>query len=174
MNSIPEIDPSPTVHDPIHHVAHAFEREGENLWVYCWFEPGAHLPEHFHPTLEERWEVLDGTIELKLDGHWRSLADTDGPVRVGPYVRHEIRNSSGGPVRARAKVLPAGHLEEFLTEAAQAARDGVFTAGGLPTSLRNAVWIAAFAQRHRHETVMASPPPALQRIVLPILARFAH
>ena len=77
-------------------------------------------------------------------------------------------------MRARAKVLPGGQLEEFLTDSAQAARDGVFTAGGLPTSPRNAVWIAAFAQRHRHETVMTFPPPALQRIVLPILARFAH
>lgn len=133
MTSMPDIKPSPTVHDPIHRVGHAFEREGENLWVRCWFEPGAHLP-----------------------------------------VRHEVRNTSGGLVIARARVLPAGHLQEFLTDAARAARDGVFTPGGLPTSLRNAVWIAAFAQRHRHETVMTSPPLALQRMVLPILARFAH
>jgi mannose-6-phosphate isomerase-like protein (cupin superfamily) len=174
MNPTAVNDPSPTVHDPIHHVAHAFEREGENLWVHCWLEPGAHLPEHFHPTLEERWEVLDGTIQLKLDGHCRCLTVQDGPVRLGPDVRHEIRNTSDRRVRARAEVLPAGHLEAFLTEAAQAARHGVFTAGGLPTSLRHAVWIAAFAQRHRHETVMTSPPPAVQRIVLPLLARFAR
>jgi mannose-6-phosphate isomerase-like protein (cupin superfamily) len=163
----------PTIHDPIHHVAHAFERDGENLWVQCWFEPEAHLPEHFHPTLEERWEVLEGTLRLKLDGRWRWLTVDDGPVPVASGARHELRNSSGWPVRARAEVLPAGHLEEFLTDAARAARDGVFTARGLPTSLRNAVRIAAFAQRHRHETVMTFPPPALQRIVLPILARFA-
>jgi hypothetical protein len=167
------IELSPTVHDPIHHVAHAFAREGENLWVHCWFEPDAHLPEHFHPTLEERWEVLAGTIQLRLDGHWRWLTDADEPVHVAPKVRHAVCNPSGRPARARAKVLPAGHLEEFLTEAARAVREGVFTAGGLPTSLRNAVWTAAFAQRHRHETVMTFPPPALQRIVLPLLARFA-
>jgi phytoene/squalene synthetase len=77
-------------------------------------------------------------------------------------------------VRARAEVLPAGHLEEFLTETARAAHDAMFTVRGLPTSLRNAVWVAAFAQRHRHETVMTSPPPVLQRIVLPLLARFAR
>lgn len=64
--------------------------------------------------------------------------------------------------------------EEFLTYSAQATRDGMFTARGLPTSPRNAVWIAAFAQRHRHETVMTSPPPAVQRVVLPLLARFAQ
>jgi mannose-6-phosphate isomerase-like protein (cupin superfamily) len=174
MTSMPDIEPSPTVHDPIHHVANSFEREGENLWVYCWFELDAHLPEHFHPTLEEHWEVLDGTIQLKLDGHWQWLTVEDGPVRVAPGVRHEVRNRSGRPARARAKVCPAGHLEEFLTEAARAAREGMFSAGGLPTSLRNAAWVAAFAQRHRHETVMTSPPAALQRVVLPLLARFAR
>lgn len=174
MTFRPDSDPSPTVHDPIHRVAHAFEREGEDLWVHCWFEPGAHLPEHFHPTLEERWEVLEGTLQLKLDGDWRWLGVEAGPVRVARAARHEVRNTSGRPVRARAKVLPAGHLEEFLTDSARAARDGVFTARGLPTSPRNAVWIAAFAQRHRRETVMTFPPLALQRIVLPILARFAR
>jgi hypothetical protein len=165
-------DPAPTIHDPIHRVAHAFEREGPNLWVHCWFEPEAHLPEHFHPTLEERWEVLHGSLQLKLDGHWRSLTREDGAAQVPREVRQEIRNSSGRTVRARAEVLPAGHLEEFLTEAARAAQDAMFTARSLPTSLRNAVWVAEFAQRHRHETVMTSPPPLLQRIVLPFLARF--
>jgi quercetin dioxygenase-like cupin family protein len=174
MTSTPDTVSSPTIHDPIHHVAHAFEREGENLWVHCWFAPGAHLPEHYHPTLEEHWEVLDGTIQLKLEGRWRWLTVQDGRVCVAREARHEVRNLSRRPAKARAKVLPAGHLEEFLTDAAQAAHDGVFTAGGLPTSLRNAVWIAALAQRHRHETVMTFPPPALQRIVLPILARFAR
>jgi hypothetical protein len=174
MNPTPDVGPSPTVNDPIHHASYAFERNGEDLWVHCWLAPGAHLPEHFHPTLEERWEMLDGTIQLKLDGDWRWLTVQDGPVRVAPEVRHELRNPSGWPARARAEVLPAGQLEEFLTDSAQAARDGVFTARGLPTSLRNAAWIAAFAPRHRHETVMTFPPPALQRIVLPILARFAH
>lgn len=172
MTSAHTTEPAPAIYDPIHHVAHAFQREGENLWVHCWFDPGARLPEHFHPTLEEHWEVLDGTLQLRLDGHWQRLTDADGPVRVAPGMPHEVRNP-GGPAKARAKVLPAGHLEEFLTDAARAAQAGVFTAGGLPTSLRNAVWIAAFAQRHRHETVMTSPPPALQRIALPLLARFA-
>jgi len=168
------VGPSPTVSDPIHHTSCAFERDGENLWVHCWLEPGAHLPEHFHPTLEERWEMLDGTIQLKLDGRWRCLTAEDGPVRVAPGVRHELRNPSVRPARARTEVLPAGHLEEFLTESAQAASDGLFTARGLPTSPRNAVWVAAFAQRHRHETVMTYPAPALQRIILPLLARFAR
>lgn len=123
--------------------------------------------------------MLDGSLQLRLDGCWRSLTVQDGPVRVVPAMRHEIRNPGQRLVRARAEVLPAGRLQEFLTDSARAAREGMFTARGLPTSLRSAVWVAAFAQRHRDETVMTFPPPALQRIVLPLLARlpadpFAH
>jgi hypothetical protein len=44
-------------YDPIHRVSFAFEHETDRLWVFTWLEPGGHLPEHFHPTLEERWEV---------------------------------------------------------------------------------------------------------------------
>ena len=48
-------------HDPIHRVSMAFEREGDSLWVHTWLEDGGELPEHFHPTLEEHWEVVAGS-----------------------------------------------------------------------------------------------------------------
>jgi quercetin dioxygenase-like cupin family protein len=162
------------VHDPIHHCSYAFRREGENLWVYTWLEDGGHLPEHFHPSLEERWETLEGTARLKLDGTWRDLVPEDGPVLVAPNVRHELKNTSGRRARLRTEAIPAGRLEQFLAESARAARDGLYNARNMPTSWRGAVWIADFAQRFRDETVMTSPPPALQRAILPLLARFAR
>jgi hypothetical protein len=161
------------VQDPIHRVAYSFRRDGGDLWVSSWLEDGGHLPEHFHPTLEEEWEVLDGAIRIKLDGAWRDLVAADGPVLVAPGVRHELRNVSGRQARLRTRVTPPGGLEEFLTESAQAARDGLFDARSMPTSLRGAGWIARFALRFRHETVMCSPPPALQRVLLPVVARLA-
>jgi mannose-6-phosphate isomerase-like protein (cupin superfamily) len=162
------------VHDPIHRVSYAFSREGENLWVHSWLEDGGHLPEHFHPSLEERWESLEGTARVKLDGVWRDLTPDDGPVVVAPNVRHELRNTSGREARLRTEVIPGAGLEEFLTESARAAREGLYNARNLPTSFRGATWLAAFALRFRHETVMTSPPPAVQRVVLPLVARFAR
>jgi quercetin dioxygenase-like cupin family protein len=162
------------IHDPIHRVSYSFDREGENLWVHTWLEDGGHLPEHFHPSLEERWEALDGKARVKLDGTWRDLVPEDGPVVVAPNVRHELANTSGREARLRTEVIPAGRLEEFLTESARAAREGLYNERNLPTSFRGAVWLAAFAQRFRDETVMTSPPPAVQRVVLPLVARFAR
>jgi quercetin dioxygenase-like cupin family protein len=162
------------VHDPIHRVSYAFERDGENLWVYTWLENGGHLPEHFHPSLEEHWEVLEGRAQVKLAGEWRELVPEDGPLAVLPGVRHELKNESGARARLRTEVKPAGKLEEFLVESARAAREGIYNSRNMPTSWRGVVWIADFAQRHRDETVMCSPPPALQRVVTPLVARLAR
>jgi hypothetical protein len=114
--------------DPIHRVAMAFERDGDSLWVFTWLDNGGHLPEHFHPTLTERWEVLEGSAGVKVDGRWRELA----------------------------------------------AREGLYNARNLPTGLRGAAWVSEFALRFRDETVMCSPPPAVQRLLLPAAARLTR
>jgi quercetin dioxygenase-like cupin family protein len=162
------------IHDPIHRVSYTFERDGENLWVHTRFEDGAHLPEHFHPNSEERWAALDGTLRVKLDGTWRDLRPEDGPVAVLPNMRHELKNESGRTVEGKTECIPALNLEEFLAETARAAREGLYNSRNLPTSWRGAVWAADLAHRYRDETVMCSPPPALQRIFTPLLARFAR
>jgi hypothetical protein len=98
----------------------------------------------------------------------------DGPILVARNVRHELKNESGRVARLRTRVTPPGRLEEFLTESARAAREGLSNARNLPTGWRGATWIADFALRFQDETVMTSPPPALQRLALPLLARFAR
>ena len=162
------------VRAPIHRCSYAFEREGEDLWVYTWLDDGGQLPEHFHPSLEEHWEALEGSVRVKLSGTWRDLVPEDGPVVVARDTRHELKNTSGSQAYLRAKVIPAGRLQEFLEETARAAGEGLYNARNLPTSLRGALWAAKLAQRFRDETVMCSPPPALQRLVVPLVARLAR
>ena len=161
------------VHDPVHRSSYSFRREGDNVWVETWLEDGGGLPEHFHPSLEERWEALDGNARLKLAGVWRDLSPDDGPVLVARNVRHALENRSGREVHLRTEVIPGGRLEEFLVESARAAREGLYNSRNLPTSWRGAVWVAGFAQRFRDETVMTSPPPVLQQVLLPLVTRLA-
>ena len=163
-----------TVHDPIHKASYAFVREGENVWVYTWLEEGGHLPEHFHPSFDEYWESLDGKVRARVDGAWRDLVPEDGPVHVARNVAHELKNECGRQVRLRCEVKPGGRLEEFLTESARAASEGLYNSRNLPTSWRGAVWLADFAMRFRDETVVTSPPPAVQRVLLPLVACFAR
>ena len=161
-------------HDPIHRVSMSFEREGDGLWVHTVLEPGGNLPEHFHPTLTETWEVVDGSAGVKLDGTWRELTPADGGVLVNPYARHALRNTGGSTARLRTWVTPPGRLEEFLTESARAAQERLYNGHNLPTSLRGAAWVSEFALRFRDETVMCSPPPAVQKVALPLAARLTR
>jgi hypothetical protein len=161
-------------YDPVHRVAMTFEREGGSLRVFTRLDAGGHLPEHFHPVLDERWEVLEGSAGVKLAGRWHELTAADGPGHDARGVRHELRNTSAARARLRTEVTPAGRLEEFLTESARAAREGLYNARNLPTGLRGAAWVSEFALRFRDETVMCSPPPALQRLVLPAAARLTR
>jgi hypothetical protein len=102
------------------------------------------------------------------------LTAADGPVLVEPYVRHELRNTSAGTARLRCWVTPPGRLATFLTESARAAREGLYDERNLPTDMRGAAWLSEFALRFRDETVMCSPPPALQRVLLPVAARLTR
>jgi mannose-6-phosphate isomerase-like protein (cupin superfamily) len=160
-----------SVHDPIHRATFEFHPDGDTLRVDTWLDDGGHLPEHFHPTLDETWQALDGTVRVKLDGTWRELSAEDGVVPVPRNMRHELENASGRRVHLVGTATPPGGLQEFLTESARAAEDGLYNARNLPRSWRGAMWIADFAYRFRDETVMCSPPPALQRAVLPVVAR---
>jgi quercetin dioxygenase-like cupin family protein len=165
-------DAAEPIRDPVHRTSYTFRREGDNLWVETWFEDGAHLPEHYHPTLTEYWEIVDGSAQVKLNGRIIELTPEDAPVHVAPNDRHELRNISGRQVHARTQVIPAGRLQEFLTESGWAAREGLYNARNMPTSIRAAGWLADWGQRYRDETVATSPPPVIQRIVLPLLVRF--
>jgi hypothetical protein len=68
-------------------------------------------------------------------------------------------------------VEPALRLQAFLEESAAAAREGLFTARGLPHGLGGARWAANFLERYRGETVLLKPPQPVQRALIALLAR---
>jgi quercetin dioxygenase-like cupin family protein len=160
-----------THNDPVHKVRYSFEPDGENLIVDTWMEPGGELPEHYHPIQEEHWSVVEGKVELKLDGDKRVIGPEDGAMIVKPGARHALKAVLDEEVHLRCHVYPALHLEEFLTDAAKAAQEGMFGKGGLPKSLAGARWAAEFLKRHRGETVMTFPPAFMQSTMIGLLAR---
>jgi len=157
--------------DPVHHVRYAFERQGENLEVETWMEPGGGLPEHLHPTQEEHWSVLDGEVLFGLGGTKRVIGPADGVMVVKPGTKHSLAGTGKGEAHLHCLVMPAGKLEEFLTDSAAAAREGMFAKGGIPKSLKGARWAASFLQRHRDEVVMTFPPDFAQRAMIALLGR---
>lgn len=162
---------SEPAYDPVHRARYAFERDGENLTVDAWLEPGGVLPEHFHPIQTERWSVVEGEVSFQLGDTQRVIGPADGEMLVRPGVRHSLQSTGRAEAHLRCHVEPAGDLEAFLTDSAAAAREGMFMRGGIPKSLSGARWAASFLERHRAETVMTFPPQFAQRAMIRLLAR---
>ena len=76
-------------------------------------DPGQHVPVHVHPAQDEFILVLEGELELKLDGVW-SKAKAGDLVRMPRGVPHGYFNKSDVPARALFWVSPAGKLEALF------------------------------------------------------------
>jgi quercetin dioxygenase-like cupin family protein len=76
-------------------------------------DPGQHVPVHVHPSQDEFILVLEGELELKLDGVWTKAKEGD-LVRMPRGVPHGYFNKSDMPARALFWVSPAGKLEALF------------------------------------------------------------
>lgn len=158
------------IRDPVSRVRQTFETQGESLIVDNWLEPGGRLPAHLHPQQEERWSVLDGEVWFRLGDDERSIGPDAGELIVAPGIVHGLRNTSAREAHLRCFATPPLRLQGFLEEAATAGQQGLFTQSARPRGLRGARWAASFLKRYRDETVLLSPPPIVQRVLIALLA----
>jgi quercetin dioxygenase-like cupin family protein len=165
--------PSDFVEDPVLRQRYRFSRDGEVLLVEVWAEPGSSVPEHFHPRLEERWEVVEGEVTFRVAGDARRAGPGDR-LAAPPGVPHSFENTGSEPAYLRVEVEPPLMLQEFLEEAAELNRTGGFTDRGIPKGPRALLRAADFTERYRDTAVLTFPPPAMQRLVFPPLARLAR
>ena len=63
-------------------------------------------------------------------------------------------------------------LRESIEDGAAPTRAESFTESGKPRGVRAPGRGAALAQRYRETVLLSSPPPAVQRLLFPLLARF--
>jgi quercetin dioxygenase-like cupin family protein len=168
------------VDDPVLRQRFRFTRSvdpggGEVLHVETWVDPGGGVTPHVHPAILENFEVLEGTPSFLAGRKWKTATPGDSVV-VPPGVRHAYRNRSHEPVHMVCHVRPPSSLQQFLEEAAALSRAGKITRSAMPKGPRAALDAAALAHRHRDMVTLLFPPlppPAVQRVVLPVLARLA-
>lgn len=78
-----------------------------------WTRPGHRAPEHVHPEMEERWEVVAGRAAFRIGGEQREAGP--GEVVVAPAgTPHSAWNPTGGEVRLRIEMRPALRWAEFV------------------------------------------------------------
>jgi mannose-6-phosphate isomerase-like protein (cupin superfamily) len=159
--------------DPLFRQRYRFSRSGDVLRIEIWTEPGGGvLAEHLHPKLEERWGVLEGEVTFRLNRKPRRAGAGERLV-VPAGVRHSFQNTGQGIANLVVEAEPALQLRESIEEGIRLAQSGKLTAGGKPRGLRGLIEAAAVAHRYRETVILSSPPPPLQRLLFPLLARFA-
>jgi mannose-6-phosphate isomerase-like protein (cupin superfamily) len=94
----------------------ADETGGELLVMEAhWSRTDHSTPSHVHPAMEERWKVLEGTVEFDIDGR-REVAGPGETVTAPAGVSHTNRNAGGGPALMRIEMRPALRWEEFVRQ----------------------------------------------------------
>jgi mannose-6-phosphate isomerase-like protein (cupin superfamily) len=76
-------------------------------------DPGTFVPPHVHPTQDEFIYLVDGAMELTLDGALLTLAAGD-MARMPMGIPHGYKNVGDKPVKALFWVSPARRLHELF------------------------------------------------------------
>jgi quercetin dioxygenase-like cupin family protein len=143
------------------------ETDGELFEVEFLVEPGAWTaPDHIHLRQEERFEVISGSLRLRVNGREELLAP--GSTRVlAPRTAHNLRNHGPGQVRFRLQLRPAMRIEGYLRDSWRAANAGSKRRWGAPSLLEIAVIQREYPDEFFY---LARLPVALQKFLFASLA----
>jgi quercetin dioxygenase-like cupin family protein len=133
------------------------ETDGELFEAINWLD--AHMPgppPHVHPRSSENFEVLDGTLDVFVEGEWKTFTAGD-KVTVPPGVEHSWRNPSDQPARVHAVHRPAVEFEEFHRGMADLIARGKVKSMP-PKDPRSAIYLAMHSVRYAQFLIINEPP----------------
>lgn len=139
---------------------------GELLELELFARPGGFVAAaHVHPNQEERFEVVSGTLAVRIGGEERILRAGDVAV-VPPGRPHAWWNAGPDEVRIRGQIRPALRTEHFFETFFGLGKDGKTNRRGLPNLLQ----LAVLMREYEDEMRLARPPFAIQRLIFAPLA----
>jgi quercetin dioxygenase-like cupin family protein len=116
-------------------------------------------PLHVHPTAEETYQITEGSLDICVDGQWKTLKA--GETGVAPAgVPHTLRNSTSEPVRLINVHRPALKYESFFGEMNSLIAEGKIK-GLPPKEPRSAIYVAMLFTSYPAEIKVVKPPNAL-------------
>jgi quercetin dioxygenase-like cupin family protein len=165
------------IEDPVFDYRLRLSRQGDILRGEFWVEPrGGGTVEHFHPPIEERFQVFEGEVTYRAGGR-RCKAGPGDRFTVPAGVRHSFKNTGRGVAHLVVEMEPALDMEQLFEDTAALGREGKWTTigrWGIPKGPRALLDMAEFLDRYREIFVPSSPPRPLQRFGVPPLARLAR
>jgi mannose-6-phosphate isomerase-like protein (cupin superfamily) len=113
-------------------------------------------PVHVHPSAEESYEVIEGALEVFMNGEW-------SPVRAGEKanvpagVPHSVRNASDEPARIVNIHQPAQKFESFFRDMHRLIHQGKIRRLP-PKEPRSAIYAAMLFGKYPDEIRTTKPP----------------
>jgi quercetin dioxygenase-like cupin family protein len=121
-----------------------------------WGPHGSPPPKHFHPNQDERFEVLEGVLAVRVDGDERELRAGD-TLEIPRRAVHQMWNAGDVPARARWVTAPAGRTAEWFADIDGLLRSGRVGRNGMPGVLA----FGAYLTEYRDVFRLAGPQPVL-------------
>lgn len=97
---------------------------------------GSPPPRHLHPGQDERFEVLDGQVTVRVGGEERTLAAGD-VLEIPRGTKHQMWNPYARPARVSWETRPALRTEEWWAALDGAKRRDPVTLGRLLLQYRD-------------------------------------
>jgi mannose-6-phosphate isomerase-like protein (cupin superfamily) len=93
---------------------------------------GSPPPPHLHPRQDERFEVLAGTLRVKIDGQEAAYGPGES-FDVPRGTAHQMWNPGDRPARVIWQTTPAGRTHEWWLALDSLQRSGKVDAKGMPS-----------------------------------------
>ena len=91
------------------------ESTGERLEVEAAYEPGGSPPpNHLHPDQDEHFEVLEGAMQVRIEGREEFELGTGETLDVPRDTPHTMWNGGSTQARLRWVTTPAGRTEGWF------------------------------------------------------------
>lgn len=132
------------------------DSSGELFESTNWLDP--HMPgppTHVHPSAEESFEVVEGSLDVFRDGKWTSVpAGETATVPAG--APHTLRNASDESATIITRIRPAGRSEAFFRHMQSLIQQGKIKRLP-PKEPRSAIYAAMLFDRYPDEIRATGP-----------------
>ncbi len=144
----------------------AEDTNGELVEVDVFYKPGGNLPPvHYHPSQEERFEVVSGEMLTHVDGVERTYGAGETFV-LPPDSRHSMHNAGSEEAHVIWQTRPALKTEALFETMWGLMRDGKTNKKGVP----NLLHVAVLMREYQDEFRLAQLPVAIQTLLFGLLA----
>jgi mannose-6-phosphate isomerase-like protein (cupin superfamily) len=138
------------------------ETGGDAVVVETYLQPNAFVASaHVHPSQEERFEVLRGSVGFKV-GRKKHVAGPGQRLTVPAGTPHRFWNAGDDVAQFVCEIRPAMQFESLIETMFGLAADGKTNRKGMPNPFR----LAVIAQAHFDTVQLPVVPAVLQRFAL--------